>query len=140
MLRALALPHFDKTPFVAGKSLSERRISIVSTAALQQRDDRIFGQGENSYRVIPGDVDPNNVVMSHASANCDRTGFQQDLNVCFPLQRLHEFAADGVIGSVADFHYAVSGANNPERFEDAAREMARLMQREEVDTVLLVPI
>lgn len=33
-----------------------------------------------------------------------------DLNVCFPLQRLHELAAEGVIGSVANFRYTVSGA------------------------------
>ena len=140
MLRALPLPQFKATPFVTGKRLSERRISIVSTAALQKRDDRVFGQGENSFRIIPGNVEPNDVVMSHGSANFDRTGFQQDLNICFPLERLREFAAEGVIGSVADFHYSVSGANNPERFEDAAREIARMMKREDVDTVLLVPI
>ncbi len=140
MLRTLALPEFGTTPFVCGKSLSERRVSIISTAALQRRSDRVFDTGENSYRVIPGNVDPNDVVMSHGSANFDRTGFQQDLNICFPLERLHELAADGVIGSVADFHYSVSGAVSPERNEKTAHEIARLMKREGVDTVLLVPI
>ena len=95
---------------------------------------------EYSYRVIPGDVDPSDVVMSHGSVNFDRTGFQQDLNVCFPLERLRELEADGVIGSVADFHYSLSGAVSPVRNEDSAREIARMMKREDVDAVLLVPI
>lgn len=140
MLRTIELPTFETTPFVRGKPLSERRVAIISTAALQKRDDRIFDVGENSYRIIPGDVEPNDVVMSHGSANFDRTGFQQDLNVCFPLERLHELAAEGFIGSVADFHYSVSGAVSPQRNEASVREIARLMKQEAVDTVLLVPI
>ena len=78
--------------------------------------------------------------MSHGSVNFDRSGFQQDLNVCFPLERLKELAAEGFIGSVADFHYTVSGAVDPRQNEDSAREIAGLMRREGVDTVLLVPI
>ncbi len=140
MLRTIELPTFETTPFVRGAPLSKRRVAIVSTAALQKRDDKIFDIGENSYRIIPGDVDPNEVVMSHGSANFDRTGFQQDLNICFPLERLHELAAEGFIGSVADFHYSVSGAVSPQRNEESVREIARLMKREAVDTVLLVPI
>jgi D-proline reductase (dithiol) PrdB len=140
MLKRLALPSFNSTPFVAGKPLSERRVSVVSTAALQRRDDRVFGHGEASYRVIQRDTDPNDIIMSHGSVNFDRSGFQQDLNVCFPLERLKELAAEGFIGSVADFHYTVSGAVDPRQNEDSAREIAGLMRREGVDTVLLVPI
>lgn len=140
MLRSLELPRFDSTPFVTGKALSERRISMVSTAALQRRSDQTFPQGEASYRIIPGDVEPNDVVMSHGSVNFDRTGFQQDLNICFPLERLREFAAAGKIGSVADFHYSVSGAVSPVRNETSAREIARMMKGEGVNTVLLIPI
>ncbi len=140
MLKRLNLPSFNSTPFVAGKPLSERRVSVISTAALQRRDDRVFGHGEASYRVIQRDTDPNDIIMSHGSVNFDRSGFQQDLNVCFPLERLKELAAEGFIGSVADFHYTVSGAVDPRQNEDSAREIAGLMRREGVDTVLLVPI
>lgn len=140
MLRRLDLPSFGSTPFVTGKPLSERRVSVISTAALQRRDDRVFANGEASYRVIQRDTDPNDIIMSHGSVNFDRSGFQQDLNVCFPLERLKELAEEGFIGSVADFHYTVSGAVDPRKNEDSAREIARSMQREGVDTVLLIPI
>ena len=140
MLESLPLPSFDATPFVKGKPLSQRRVSILSTAALQKREDRIFYRGEASYRIIPGDTAPNDIIMAHTSVNFDRSGFQQDLNVCFPLQRLHELVDEGFIGSVADYHYTVLGGIEPERNEDSARQIAGLMKREGVDTVLLVPI
>ena len=129
-----------RRPWVDPKPLSQRRVALLSTAALNLRSDQVFQRDETSFRVIPGDVDPGDIVMSHSSVNFDRSGFQQDLNVCFPLPRLHELAAEGVIGSVAQFHFAVSGAAHPRDLEPAARTMARSMLAEGVDTVLLVPI
>jgi D-proline reductase (dithiol) PrdB len=129
-----------RRPWVAYKPLNQRRIDIVSTAALNLRSDAVYHPGATDYRVIPGDVDPGDVVMSHSSVNFDRTGFQQDLNVCFPLQRLHELAQDGIIGSVANFHYTVSGAPHPAELEASAHAIARMMRADAVDTVLLIPI
>ena len=130
----------DRRPWVGHKPLNERRIAIVSTAALNVRSDAVYQPGATDYRVIPGDIDPGEVVMSHVSVNFDRTGFQQDLNICFPIQRLHELADEGVIGSVAAFHYTVSGAPHPGDLADSAREMTRMMKADGVDTVMLVPI
>jgi D-proline reductase (dithiol) PrdB len=141
MMEELDCTGFEgRRPWVQGPSLSERRVAIVSTAALNLRDDAVYQRDETAYRVIPGDVDPGEVVMSHSSVNFDRTGFQQDLNVCFPLQRLHEMAAEGVIGSAANFHYTVSGAPHPADLEESARAIATMMKADAVDTVLLVPI
>jgi D-proline reductase (dithiol) PrdB len=129
-----------RRPWVIGPSLDKRRVAIVSTAALNLRSDAVYQRDDYSYRVIPGDVDPADVVMSHVSVNFDRTGFQQDLNVCFPIERLRELAEEGIIGSVADFHYTVSGAPHPAELEGSARAIAKMMKAESVDTVLLVPI
>ena len=74
------------------------------------------------------------------AVNYDRTGFQDDVNICFPLDRLREMAADGEIGSVADFHYSFMGATDPELMRPHAERMAKLMKDDGVDTVLLVPI
>ena len=48
MLKRLDLLSFDSTPFVTGKPLSDRRGSVISTAVLQRRDDRVFANGEAS--------------------------------------------------------------------------------------------
>ncbi len=130
----------DRRPWVAGAPLDERRIPILSTAALNMRGDDVYQRNATDYRVIPGDCAPGDVVMSHTSVNFDRTGFQQDLNICFPLERLHEMAEANVIGSVAAFHYTVSGAAAPADLEDSARDRERMMKADAVDTVLLIPI
>jgi len=92
------------------------------------------------YRVIPGDIAARDLVMSHISTNFDRTGFQQDWNVVFPLDRLKELAAEGIIGSVAAFHYSFMGATDPAEMEPAARNLAVLLKGDGVDGALLVPV
>jgi D-proline reductase (dithiol) PrdB len=78
--------------------------------------------------------------MSHISINFDRTGFQEDWNVAFPLDRLNELAADGVIGSVARTHYAFMGATDPVEMEPHARELAGRLKADRVDAVILSPV
>ena len=129
-----------RDPFIAPKTLNERRIALISTAALNMRDDAIYERDATDYRVIWGDVDPAYVVISHVSVNFDRTGFQQNLNICFPIERLHELASDGVISSISRFHFTMTGAAHPSDLESSAWAMARIMKEDGVDTVLLVPI
>ena len=131
---------FDTEPWVGGPPLNERRIAIVSTAGLQRRGDRPFAADAGDYRVIPGASTAGDIVMSHVSLEYDRTGFQQDLNVVFPIDRLKELAAEGVIGSVAEFHYSVMGATPPQEMEPAAHELSGMFKADAVDTVLLVPV
>lgn len=136
-------PRFDTRPWVEGPPLSRRRVALVSTAGLHRRNDRPFsgGAGATEYRVIPSDATAGDLVMSHISVNFDRSGFRRDANLVFPLDRLKELAADGVIGSVADFHYSFMGAvSPPTRFEAKAREVAGLLKRDGVDAAVLLPV
>lgn len=140
MIRQMELPRFEATPLVDGPPLARRRVAILSTAALITRTDERMGFATTDYRVIPSDVAPNDIMMSHGSVNFDRSGFQQDYNVCFPLDRLRELAADGVIGSIGRFHYTVVGGHAPAVLEGAARDIARQMKQDSVDLALLVPV
>jgi D-proline reductase (dithiol) PrdB len=134
------LPDFGATPFVAGPPLARRRVAIVTTAGLHRRGDRAFDSGAADYRVIPGDVTAAGLMMSHSSVNFDRSGFQEDINVVFPIDRLRELAAQGVIGAVADFHYSFMGAASIRALEGKARELAGLLKKDRVDAVLLSPV
>jgi D-proline reductase (dithiol) PrdB len=136
------LPKFESRPWVSGSPLSKRRVAIVTTAGLHTRTDRPFsGSAGMDYRVIPGDVTAGDLVMSHLSVNYDRSGFQADWNVAFPLDRLKELVGDGIIGSVAAFHYSFMGAISPvTRYEPKARELAGLLKQDQVDAVLLSPV
>ena len=139
-LSQLPCPSFDSDPWVMGPLLTERRVAIITTAGLQRRGDAPFMEDSADFRIIPGDVAAGDLVMSHISVNFDRSAFQQDLNVIFPIDRLKELAAEGAIGSVADFHYAFMGATDPRDMEPAARHVAGLLQGDAVDAVLLVPV
>ncbi len=138
--KILELPDFGPTPFVFGPPLRERRVAIVTTAGVHLRSDRPFDSGAADYRVIPGDTPPDELLMSHLSVNFDRTGFQEDINVVFPLHRLRELRSDGVVGSVSDFHYSFMGAAPIRKLELKARELAGLLKKDKVDAVLLSPV
>ncbi|MCC7485462.1 MAG: hypothetical protein IT529_10795 [Burkholderiales bacterium] len=136
-----ALPRFPGRPWARGPALARRRVAIVTTAGLHVRADRAWSAGGMDYRVIPGDAMGADLVMSHMSVNFDRTGFQADWNVAFPLDRLRELARDGLIGAVAAFHYSFMGAVSPvTRYEPKARELAGLLKADKVDAVLLTPV
>ena len=136
----MPMPDIDEAQPIKGPPLDERRVAIVTTAGLTTRADTRFGMGSSDYRVIPADIDAGDLIMSHASVNYDRSGFQQDLNVIFPIDRLKELDEDGVIGSVADFHYSFMGAIGAESLEPAAAQLAVLLKKDSVDAVLLTPV
>ncbi len=139
-LAKLPCPSFETHSWVTGPALSQRRVTLISTAGLHRRADRPFEGMTGEYRVIPKECGANDLVMTHVSTNYDRTGFQQDWNVVFPLDRLKELAAEGVIGSVADYHYSFMGAADPSQMEPSARNLARLLKGDRVDAALLVPV
>ena len=134
------LTGWDARPWVKPPPLAQCRIAIVTTAGVHRKGDRPFGPGATDYRIIPGDTKAADLVMSHQSVNFDRTGFQEDHNVAFPLDRLHELAKQDVVGAVADFHYSFMGATQVRQLETKAKELAQLLKDDGVDAVLLTPI
>ncbi|MEE4239902.1 MAG: glycine/sarcosine/betaine reductase selenoprotein B family protein [Desulfopila sp.] len=139
-LLELPCPTFDSTPFVAAPALDTLRIAIISTAGLHRREDPPFGLGASDYRLIPSNTPANDLIMSHVSTNFDRTGFQMDVNMVFPLDRLNTLVEQGYIGSVATYHYSFMGATEPEKMEATARNLAGIMKKDGVSGVLLVPV
>ncbi len=118
-----------------------RRVAIITTAGLHHRDDLVFAALDLGYRVIRGDVAGSDLVMTHSSVNYDRSGFQADVNVVFPIDRLRTLAKKGEIKSVAAFHYALNGAGwEPTEIEETARELAGLLKEDNVNAALLVPV
>jgi D-proline reductase (dithiol) PrdB len=139
-LAELECPNFATTPWVEGPPLSERRVAIVSSAGLVVRGDRVFRGRDADYRAIPATTGASDLLCSHISINFDRTGFQEDWNVVFPLDRLGELAAMGTIGSVAATHYSFMGATDPVQMVDGAKEVATKLKQDKVDAVLLTSV
>jgi D-proline reductase (dithiol) PrdB len=136
----LPLPEFESTPWTPAPPLKQARVALISTAGLSRRDDVRFRNGAIDYRLIPGDVDPNELIMSHVSVNYDRSGFQQDVNVVFPLNHLRTLAAAGEIGGLSRWHYSFMGATDPHRVADSGHQVGKLLKDDGVDVVLLAPV
>lgn len=141
MGKNLPVPNFDSTPCAPVPGLRTATVAIVTSAAIHRAHDDRFTAGDTSYRVIPSDV--RDLVMGHWSPNFDHTGFQVDLNVVFPIDRLHELAADRVIGRVAPRHLSFAG-NQPDDVSavrlDSGPAAAAELKRDGVDVVLLTPV
>ena len=132
------------------KPLSECRVALLSTAGISMRDDAPFDmdferknptRGDSSFRRLRSDATSDTIYANHLHID---TGYiERDLNVALPLDRLHELAAEGIIGSVAETHYSIMGfqGSDSSRLEnESAPAIAEIMKSEEVDLALLAPV
>lgn len=136
------VPEFDDPAFTPlGKPLSEARVAIVTSAALHRFDQEGFSPSDTGFCTL--DRADRNIIMGHWSPNFDHTGFQLDHNVVYPIDRLEELVADGVIGGVAPQHFAFAG-NQPATVSelrlDSGPACAELMLAAGVDVVVLTPV
>jgi D-proline reductase (dithiol) PrdB len=140
MTADIETPVFEATAFTTPPPLSEATVAIVTSASLHHPDDDDFAPSDAGYRVLSGDR--RDYVLGHWSPNFDATGFALDINTVFPIDRLDELAASGVIGAVATEHLAYAG----NQFDLSAIRMdsgpagAKRMRAAGVDIVLLTPV
>jgi D-proline reductase (dithiol) PrdB len=137
----LPAPSFDHPAWVTPVPLAEATVTIVTSAALHLPDDERFSAGDTGFRVIPDGR--RDLVMGHWSPNFDRAGFLADIDVVYPIDRLHELAADGVIGAVAPRHISFAG-NQPDDVAtirlDTGPAAAALLRDDGVDVAILTPV
>ena len=137
---AAAMPvlEFATTAFTTPPRLSETKVAIVTTGALVGDGDADWIQGEETFRVLP--KAERGFRMAHWSLNFDRSGFTSDINVLFPIDRLEELAAEGVIGGVAPRHLSFMGALHDTLSTirlDTGPAAAKLLRDDGVGVVLL---
>lgn len=136
--------HDDAPSTPLAKPLAEAKLALVTTGGLHLRDDKPFlhqAPPDASYRIIPSNAEPQDIVQSHTSIGFDRTAIYRDLNVTFPMERLRELRDQGVVGSLAESYYSFNGAQrDPTRtIEETTPEVARMLKAEGVDAVLITP-
>ena len=96
-LMSKLLPPLGELPWVVNnKPLSEKKVAIITTAGLNFREDHNFEFVDASYRALPRDLAASDILMTHASVNYDRSGFQEDINVVFPIDRFKELESEGI--------------------------------------------
>jgi D-proline reductase (dithiol) PrdB len=134
-------PIFDSPAFVTPGPLATATVAIVTSAALHTHDDDAFTGGDTGFRLI--DRERRDLVLGHWSPNFDRSAFAVDLDVVYPIDRLEELAARGVIGAVAPRHVSFAG-NQPDDVStiryDSGPAAAAALRADGVDVVLLTPV
>ena len=141
-LMSKLLPPLGELPWVVNnKPLSEKKMAIITTAGLNFREDHNFEFVDASYRALPRDLAASDILMTHASVNYDRSGFQEDINVVFPIDRFKELESEGVIGRLADVNYSFMGGGMlPDVYEAHVRDLAKLLKADGVDAAFIVPV
>ena len=139
-LMSKLLPPLCDLPWVVNeKPLSEKKVAIITTAGLNFREDHNFDFIDSSYRALPGDLAALDILMTHASVNYDRSGFQEDINVVSPIDRFKELESVGVIGRLADVNYSfVVGGILPDVYEANVKDLAKLRKADGVDAAFIV--
>jgi D-proline reductase (dithiol) PrdB len=122
------------------KRVSESRIGLFVSCGAQLPEDPVLGETEDiSFRLLHRDIALSRLVISHKTAV--RKWAEDDLNVAYPLDRMKELEAGGVIGSLA--HTAVSIVGSIHRFtellEQTVPAVKKIYDSQGVDLVLLFP-
>lgn len=136
------------TPLV--QPLKKSRFGLVTSGGLYHKDHqppfdlererREPTWGDPTFRIIPADIDPEEVGASHFHINTDHV--IEDLNILLPVQRFKELAAEGRIQGQADHAYSFMGyqgfpADLTGWRETYGPQVAEKLIAEKVDCVLL---
>ncbi len=133
---------FESAPWAPlRRPLREATVALISTGGVYVREQQeaFNTDGDISYRVIPSDTSRERLGIAHT--HYDTSGALRDINVVFPYERMRELEEEGVIGAFADACYAFMGFIPrplvPALMEESAPEVARRLQADGVDAVLI---
>lgn len=137
-LRRLAA-QLDRIPWTRlERPISETTVALIATTGVHLTGDPPFDIPDHgTFRVLPRDVQAGDVTITQPAY--DRRDAQRDLNLVFPIERLRELEAAGVIGRLASEHYGFGLTPNDRDLVAPGREVARRLKREGVDLALFVP-
>ncbi len=90
----------DEAPWTPlAKPLKDCRLALVSSGGFYLEGQPPFEENDASYRLIPTDAEPRDLRIYHHGYRDNDP--DHDPNCVFPLERLRELAAVGVIGELA---------------------------------------
>ena len=123
------------------KPLKECKVMLVGSGGIYRHGQVAFTtKDDTSIRLIDRDTPDDELRTAHFAY--DQADARQDPNVVFPLARLRELAAEGVIGEVAENAVAfMGGIYSIRRMETITAELILQQCRaQDPDVVLLVPV
>lgn len=126
-----------------GKALSASRLTFVSSAGIQPKGtmpfDVVHPVGDYSFRRVPSASKISDLEIHQIKY--PTSGALKDLNVIFPIERLRELAAEGVIGELTTNFFSFIGYQmDPPTFERTlAEDIADAVVADGAEAALLCP-
>jgi D-proline reductase (dithiol) PrdB len=134
----------DSAPLTPSKKpLARSRVALLTSGGVSREDAAPFDpKARNDLRVDAiEEGTPADFFQIHDDYY-DHRDAERDINCLFPIDRLRELAADGVVGDVAPHHYSGFMGRTYVRsavVNEAAPALARRLLAESVDAFVLVP-
>ena len=89
------------------KPIAKCRVALMSSGGVMYRDQPRFHREDASYRRIPKDATRDDLNVWHFGY--PTADAQEDPNCVFPLDRMRELEAEGVIGALCDPAFTFMG-------------------------------
>ncbi len=126
------------TPFEG--SLAEARLALITTGGVYVGSaQEPFVDNDPSFRAIPSSTSEDDLAIFHR--HYDNSHAEKDINVVYPIDRLRDMEAEGIIGSVAEnnvgFMGSIHGKNIRRLTEQTASEAAQLLLADNVTAALI---
>ena len=134
---------FRDTPVTPlSKPLERCKLALITTGGLHLRTDAPFDlnimDGDSSFRVIPKDVQAEDLHISHKWYN--HKFINTDLNCVFPIDRMREYVNKGRIGSLSEEHYSFMGhIYKTGELVKSSKKLGRILKESGVDIAFLTP-
>lgn len=129
----------DDAPWAPlAKPLRDCRLAFLSTGGFYVQGQPPFEENDASWRLIPKDVNVKDLRIHHHGYRDDDA--DRDPNCVFPIERLRELEAAGVIGELAASAISFLFLYSPRRDMERARTIVAELQSMHVDAALLVPV
>lgn len=120
------------------KALKDCKVGFATAGGIHIKTQEPFKTaGDFTYRIIPSDTPSSELMVTHGGF--DNSDINKDVNAMLPIDRLHELAKEGFIGSVSPVLIGfMGGGGNVQKFrEETGPAIAKIFKDESVDIVLL---
>jgi D-proline reductase (dithiol) PrdB len=105
-----------------------------------EREEREPNWGDPSYRVLPADVETDQISIAHLHYNEDDA--LADMDVVLPVPLLRTFVSEGTIGGLTARHYSFMGfqLDPDELLDNYLPEVIDKLREDAADAVILTPV
>ena len=122
------------------KPLSQCKVALISSGGVYHVDQPPFHlRDDTSYREISKSVAVEELRVAHFGYRTEDV--VEDPNCVFPIERMRELEAEGVIGELADPVYSFMGGIYSARkvWQDLAPRLVERLKGDNLDVLYLVP-